>query len=289
MKRISRYFLLGTIFLPVMAFATDSSIDESKAEDSVNPEATPSDKPPASMQNLANQANNPTVPLTVIQFRNITAFDTPGLDGTGNLAELTAVLPLKPFKLFKVPTITKITVPYLTIPDPVNQSGFGNFQIFSQAVYNKKWGSFAVGAVAVVPSSTASNEGQTIQVGPAAGFMYTGVKQLIAGAILQNPISVNAGPNDTKTNSLAVAPTLTYNLSSGWFAGMSDFNWTFDWENGGAATIPLGLQVGRIFKIDKQAFSLSVEAGYTVIKPDEGLTPRYLVGIEFSALFPEVL
>ncbi len=290
---ISLIFLLLVIWmLPTQTFATESNgneVNTQSSEVSTDSEKKPMGSSSSSMQNLASQANNPTIPLSVLQLRNVTAFDTPGLNGASNVAELTAVLPIKPFGFIKVPTITKITVPYVTVPDPIGQSAFGNFQIFSQAVFNKKWGSFALGATVAIPSTVAKREGVTWQAGPAAGFMYTGVKQLIVGGIFQNPISINPGPNDIKSNSLVIAPTLTYNLSSGWFAGLSDYNWSFDWENDGAATIPLGLQVGRVFKIDKQAVSLSFEAGYTVIKPDDSLTPNYLIGLELGFIFPDTL
>lgn len=84
---------------------------------------------------------------------------------------------------------------------------------------------------------------------------------------------------------MTIAPTLTYNIKNGWFAGLSVFNWNFDWEDGGAATIPLGVQVGKILRIGKQPVNLSVEVGRAVARPSRTPDPGWIIGIEFSPLF----
>ena len=87
-------------------------------------------------------------------------------------------------------------------------------------------------------------------------------------------------------NNLIIVPTLTYNLPDGWFAGLSDFNVTFNWNDGGAATIPVGPQVGRVFRIGRQPVSVSAEGAYTVARPSNPPTPRWVIGAELTFLFP---
>ena len=71
-----------------------------------------------------------------------------------------------------------------------------------------------------------------------------------------------AGNSDRPgVNALIITPTLTYNLEDGWFVGLSDYDWEFDWKHGGDATFALGVQVGRVFHIGHQAFSASIEVG----------------------------
>jgi hypothetical protein len=213
----------------------------------------------------------------------------PGADGTANLLQLEAILPFKPRGIIPFPTLMKITIPYVTLPEPVDESNLGSIQIFDQAVFKESWGSWALGISLVFPSAAARDvDEETWQAGPAAAFMYTGVPNLVAGAVFQNPVSVGAG-NRKKSNALIITPTLTYNLPAGWFVGYSYFNWSFDWESDGAATIPLGLQGGRVFNIGRQAFSLSIEAGYNVARPHGTSTPRWMIGFEFTALFPRIL
>ena len=85
---------------------------------------------------------------------------------------------------------------------------------------------------------------------------------------------------------MTVTPTLTYNWHSGWFAGYSDFDWTFNWKATGSsvATIPLGLQVGKVIHIGGQPFSFSAEVGYNVIRPEGTAVPQWMIGIEFTAI-----
>ena len=92
-------------------------------------------------------------------------------------------------------------------------------------------------------------------------------------------------------NNLIITPTFTYNFPerlipglwrNGWFAGLTDYNITFDWNNGGAGTIPLGFQLGRVFHVNKQALSLSAEAGVTVKRPEGVRNPGLILGFEFD-------
>lgn len=238
-------------------------------------------------RDLAKAANNPAAPLTQIELRNITGFDIADTSGAGNLLQFNSALPFKPTRLLPVPTILKLTLPLVTLPSPYGQTALGDFQLFGMAVFEHKWGSFALGASGVLPTATVHGFGQqTWQVGPAAAIIVTAVDGLVFGGVFQNPISVNSSSHRRKSNALTFAPTLTYNLPSGWFIGYSDFNWTFDWESEGAATIPLGAQVGKVFNIGKQPFSASVEAGYNVVRPANAPSPGWMIGLELTALFP---
>ncbi len=213
----------------------------------------------------------------------------PGTEGTGNLLQLLGVLPFKRGEIFPFPTTMKITVPLVTVPGPDGATAMGDIQVFDQVVFKEPWGSWAVGLSLVFPSATAKQLGQqTWQAGPAAGIMFTGIRNLVVGAILQNPVSLNSSSHRARVNALSVAPTLTYTLPDGWFVGYSDFNWTFNWEAaGGGTTIPLGLQAGKVIHVGKQAFSLSMEAGYNLIRPaDDAGIPLWMIGLEVTALFP---
>ena len=79
--------------------------------------------------------------------------------------------------------------------------------------------------------------------------------------------------------------TPRYNLQKGWFAGLSDYNTTFDWTNGGAATVLLGAQIGRIVHIGTQAISLSIEVGGAATKPNTTPSPGWIIGMELTPIF----
>ena len=109
-------------------------------------------------------------------------------------------------------------------------------------------------------------------------LMYTRIKNLTAGAVLQNPMSFAGDSDRPGVNALIITPTLTYNLEDGWFAGLSDYDWEFDWKNGGDATFCLGAQVGRVFHIGHHAFSASIEVGGALAKPSTAPSPGWISG-----------
>ena len=123
------------------------------------------------------------------------------------------------------------------------------------------------------------------QIGPSAALIYTGIKNLTLGAIVQNPISYAGSPNRPKVNQMIITPTFTYNLNAGWFVGLTDYNFSFNWENGGAPTIPLGMQVGKVVRIGKQPMSVSIEAGGAAARPSGTPNPGLILGFEVSPIF----
>jgi hypothetical protein len=72
-----------------------------------------------------------------------------------------------------------------------------------------------------------------------------------------------------------------------WYLGAGDFNFVFDWQNGGAATVPLAFQAGRITTIGGQDFNLSAELEWTALYPENSLTPRWGIRLGFVLLLPE--
>ena len=51
-----------------------------------------------------------------------------------------------------------------------------------------------------------------MQAGPSVAVIYSGIKNLTAGFILQNPVSYAGSPNRPMVNEMIITPTLTYNL-----------------------------------------------------------------------------
>jgi len=127
----------------------------------------------------------------------------------------------------------KMTIPFPVLPAPVNQGGMGDLQVFDLLSFEQSWGRWGFGPALVFPaaSHTALGAGKW-QAGPAVGLIYTGIKSLTAGAIVQNPVSYAGSPNRPNVNNMFINPTFTFNLEHGWFVGLSDYNWTFNWEDG---------------------------------------------------------
>lgn len=241
---------------------------------------------PVAARALANQINNPTTPLTMFQFRDVFAPAVPGYDGPANVIEFNPVFPIFPSRILPFLQLMKMTLPFPTTPNPGSQTGLGDISLFDVATIKQSWGEWGLGPALVFPSATSTALGQgKWQAGPAVALIYTGIKNLQIGAVAQNPISFAGDPGRPDANALSITPTLTYNLPHGWFAGYSDFDWSFNWKNGGAATIPLGAQVGKIFQIGKVPVSLSLEAAWIPVRPSDSSVPHWFVGLEFTVIF----
>ena len=234
---------------------------------------------------LANQVNNPTAPMTFIQFRDVLAPSVPGYDTPANLLQLEPCFPIFASRLLPFDQLVKMTLPIPTSPNPGSQTGLGDLALFDLATFELPWGGkWGLGPVFVFPTATSEILGQgKWQAGPAAALIYTGIKNLTIGVVAENPISFAGNSSRPFVNTLSLTPTLTYNLPHGWFAGYSDFDLTFDWTSGGAATVPLGVQAGKVFRIAKVPVSLSLEVAWVPVRP-EG-TPEWVIGLELTVIY----
>jgi hypothetical protein len=262
---------------------------EKVAKQQASPEPTPS------ASELSSQLNNPAAPVTFIQFRNINLPNIPGTDGVTNSLQIQPVIPILPSKKIPFLQLIKITLPIAFAPSPIDRKGLGDLQFFDLISIKESWGRWGFGPALVFPTATSKALGAgKWQAGPSFALVYTKAENWTIGAVLQNPISFAGDSSRPAVNNLIITPTVTYNFPEylvpgywkhGWFAGLGDLNITFDWKNGGAGTIPLSAQLGRVFKLDGQPLSLSVEAGLLVKRPDNTRNPGLILGFEFSWIF----
>lgn len=251
-------------------------------------------------QELANQVNNPAAPVTYIQFRNILVPSVPDTKGAVNALQMQPVLAIGPFGVLPWVQLMKITWPMLMstpgIPPPVGciacgtgtsgVTGLGDLQLFDLVTIKQSWGRWGFGPALVFPTATSPLLGAgKWQAGPSAALIYTGIKNLTVGAIVQNPISYAGSGERSAVNQMTISPTFTFNLQKGWFVGLTDYNWSFNWEKGGAPTIPVGMQFGKIVKIGKQPISLSMEAGGAAARPAGTPNPGWILGFELTPIF----
>ena len=253
-----------------------------------------------SSQELANQVNNPAAPVTFFQFRDILAPDFPGMKGPISALQMQPVVPIGPFHFLPYMQLMKITLPLvITTPGvapPIEciacgkgtqgVTGLGDMQVFDLVTIKQSWGRWGFGPAVIFPTATETQLGAgKWQAGAAVALIYTGIKNLTAGAIVQNPISFAGSSNRPDVNQMIITPTFTFNLKNGWFVGMGDFNFSFDWEDSGAATIPLGAQVGKVVRIGRQPVSMSFEAGRLASRPAGIANPGWIFGFELSPIF----
>jgi hypothetical protein len=204
-----------------------------------------------------------------------------GAKGGANQLQITPTVPIFPGWI-PFTGIVQLTLPVaVTTPGPDRVTAFGDVQIAGGALVTQSWGRWAAGATAVLPTASdrATGAGKW-QAGPALGLAYSGLPGCSFGGIAENPISFGGGGHRQAVDELTLQPTATYTSDSGWFAGLADFQLTFDWHNH-AVTVPVGAQVGRLVHFGSVPVSLSLELGYAVVRPD-GPSPRWLFGFEVT-------
>jgi hypothetical protein len=141
-----------------------------------------------------------------------------------------------------------------------------------------------VGPAILVPTRTDPALGpDRWALGP-SGILFYAKGKWSAGVVLQNIWSLG-GSGANRVNEFAAQYIYNYNLPKGWFF-YSNATITADWEaeKGDRWTVPLGGGFGRVFKIGKQPVSLSAQAFYNVVTPDDG--PHVTAIVQFSLLFP---
>jgi hypothetical protein len=239
------------------------------------------------VQKLATEVNDPAAPLTSLQIRDILLPEVAGTDGATNALEFQPVLPVGPFDALPFVQLIKVAMPILTTyPEPTPVSGIGDLRLLDLATFKARFGRYGVGFTVVFPtaSSTLLGAGKW-QAGPAAALVYGKRTNLVVGVVLENPISFAGDSSRADLNELIVTPALTYSMPRGWFAGLGQYSITFDWEDDGAATIPLGLQIGKLVKPWKRPISLSVEAGKYAAWPAGTPDPGWIFGVEITPVF----
>ncbi|MBI4893022.1 MAG: hypothetical protein HY821_20535 [Acidobacteria bacterium] len=236
-------------------------------------------------QSLANAANDPTAPVTTLLFRPAYAPRIPLAGSGGSVFEFNPSMPLKTGKLQH---LIKFTIPLVAVsPEPERAVGFGDIQVFDLLAVGSPYGKWGFGGTFVTPTATSSQVGEgKWQAGPALGFISGKMPHLLAGFVAQNPISFAGDKNRASVNGLSITPTLTYNMRNGWFFGHSDFDFTFNWHDSDDRLIPIGLQVGHVFRVGGKGLSLSFEAAYSVRHPTKIAYPKLLLAAEAVIIIP---
>jgi hypothetical protein len=88
-------------------------------------------------------------------------------------------------------------------------------------------------------------------------------------------------------NQTYLEPEISYNFENGWYV-QCDPPITYDWtaDSANTWTIPMGADVGRVFKVVSQDFSLQVGT-YGLLKRPDG-APQWIIRVNLTLLFPRM-
>jgi len=231
-------------------------------------------------QSLSSQASDPTASLMSFQFQD---FYTPTLHnstGSQNVAQFRAAIP---FTIGGVNNIARLTLPYVT-RNAAGRSGLGDTTLFNMATFDRSWGRFGVGAVALLPTGADGISAEKWGLGPALGFVAQ-KKWGLAGLFNQNIFTVSGDDTRPDVNISTLQPILNHSLGQGWSVGLSEMTFVYNWDRDGFTSLPLGVKISKLTKINglPVQWQLSYERNFY----DAGTGPRDTIGLTAKLLVPK--
>ena len=237
---------------------------------------------------LARAAQNPVASMISLPFQSNTDFNFGPLDETQSVLNIQPVIPFElddNWNLITRTIIPVVSMPALT-PGMERETGIGDtvFSAFLSPRDSGKW-IWGVGAAALIPTSTDPRLGPgEWGLGPSVvGLTMPG--NWVIGGIANNIWSIGEEPGN-EVNLMTVQPFVNYNLADGWFLTSSPII-TANWEAPDSQqwTVPVGVGVGKIFRIGKQPVNANIHYYYNVKKPD--IVGDYSLRLVLQFMFPK--
>lgn len=195
-------------------------------------------------QSLEQAAADPTASLANIQlgtWYTSSFWNLP--DETANIINLRSAYP---FKWGQTSHIFRVTVPIIT-SNPFLSSGLSDTTVFDLVVFDKPWGRWGVGPVALLPTGGSSRGADKWAVGPAIGFVAS-KPDMVWGVFNQNLFTVAGDSQRADVNVSIIQPILNRQLGGGWSLGTSEMSVTWDWESSEWSSLPLGFSLAKLTK-----------------------------------------
>lgn len=270
--RQSLIFILGLALLTVRLTPGVS------AQDAVS-------SPTPSVEELAKLKQNPVSGLREVILQGVIGPDVPDSGKTAGAYSLQVVWPFSLNEDWKLISYTILPLLQVPVPGECTKVGLSD-TLINLFVSPKKPGKLIWGAgpAILLPTRTDPDLGSDrLGLGPSL-VLYYEQKVWNAGVVLQNVWSLG-GEGINEVNTFGAQYFVTYNLPNGWFL-YSNATITADWtqDHSDRWTVPVGGGFGKVFKIGKQAMSLSAQGFANVIKPRT--SPHTTAIVQFSLLFP---
>jgi hypothetical protein len=260
--------ILYTFFLLILPELPLSAQEEEEIEDYEE-----------SLEDINRQLNNLLASIWSLVFQNNTSFNKGDLiDGTtgSNVLNFQPIMPIpiKSLNLITRPVIPLVTAPVLDplSPDGVSghKTGLGDITLLTLIGPSKPGGFiWGLGPTLILPTATKDEIGQgKWQLGPAALGLYLS-KNWVVGVLAQQWWSFAGDDDRPDTSQLNAQYFIQRILPNSWQVGMSP-NITADWEanNDNRWTVPIGLGVGKTFKLGKMPIKIVLEGQYSLVRPD---------------------
>ena len=234
---------------------------------------------------LSQKANDPTAPLMAVQLiDNYTSDFYNGLEGeSGNSISFRAAYP---YKWGEHNHIARVTLPAVT-DSPTGDTGIQDMTLFDMTVFGSSWGRYGVGVVSAIPLAEGNDQWS---IGPAFGFVNNTLRKgLNIGLFNQNLFRIVGDDDRPYTRISSLQPILNYSMGGGWNIGTGDIQYIYDWESSQWASLPIGLQVGKLHRFGKLPVIFSLQYVYNfadeVTVGNGFLAPTPKTTLTFTAKF----
>ncbi|WP_211310929.1 hypothetical protein [Halomonas denitrificans] len=234
----------------------------------------------AQEDDLGTAANDPTASVTAFQLQDFYTYRYHNRsDEEGNRLQFRAAIP---FSAGGMNHIFRVTLPYVT-DAPGGADGWSDTTLFNLVTFDRPWGRFGLGGVALLPTGEGDLSAEQWGLGPAAGFVAN-QPWGIWGLFNQNVFTV-AGDDDYRDVNISILqPIVNYNLGNGWSAGASDMSITYDWEQEDWVSLPLGVAVNKLVTLG--GFPVQFTTSYEHNFHDEGISPSDTFNVTAKLLLP---
>ena len=288
---------LGLAIFPRCGLASGGDAIESK------PGGLPATEEHGDLTGLARDLNNPVGPVWNIVTQNnfyfLKGFPSGAYRGE-YVMNFQPVLPVpltQQWSLVFRPVIPLESTPYVRSIDVTNHaidwtrtSGMGDINLDPLLVPSlKPWLILGFGPSIVLPTASTTSLGSgKLQLGPAVvlGFL---TKQWVGGFFVQNWWSLAGGHSTPVINQMNLQYFLYRMLPDAWQVGFAP-NVLVDWRADGRnqVTFPLGLGVGKTFRIGGLPIQTSLEFQWMAWHPDD-FGQRFNIRFVFKPVIPALV
>jgi hypothetical protein len=250
-----------------------------------------------SRQKLAKEFTDPLTTLPQIFVQDAYTPANYGTDAPGNRAILRAIIPRVPrFTLLPLVQLVRPSFSLVTVPTgkgSQTRTEFGDMQLFDAFVL--PWRpvdglTIGVGPTLVFPTATHKLAGQGAwQIGPLFGALYKGIPWLLAGCLIQNPISfAYTSPDRQRVSTFLFQPIVLVALPGGWYVKSADSTWVLNWRHRTATLLPLSFGIGRVLvREGLPPLNFYVSGEWMAYRQFAPVAPQTTVRFGMTVAFPQ--
>jgi hypothetical protein len=246
---------------------------------------------------LAREFSDPLTTLPQIFLQDAYTPANYGTEAGTNRLIARALIPRIPrFSLFPLAQLVRPSLTLVTVPEgrgSATRTELGDMQLFDFAVI--PWPGrdsglvMAVGPTFVFPTATHETAGQgSWQVGPGFGAIYKGIRGVLLGTLIQNPVSfAYTSPHRSPTSALLVQPLFLAYVGRGFYVKSADATWTVSWRRHTETLLPLSFGIGYVrVREGSPPINLFVTGEWMAYRQFAPVAPQTTIRFGMTVAFP---